>query len=169
MKTIEQLRELLQAKPGDYEFDEIDLDAIIDDYDNADLDFEEMVNSGLTPEEYVLENYDFDLDDINDYNEYIDDNSYEEHLYDMDELDDILYNYSPSELLEMAESDFSIRDNYFYINGKGDLCSLDYVDDAIDNIIGTRTYKEFLMNKYHDELITLTVNMIVDELRTDAK
>ena len=49
---------------------------------------------------------------------------YEETLFSMDELDDLLGGKKPSELLTMVDDDFNYNDDYFYFDGYGRLCSV---------------------------------------------
>ena len=62
------------------------------------------------------------------WNELCDEYRYEETLFSMDELDDLLGGKKPSELLTMADDDFSYNDDYFYFDGRGRLCSVKYLE-----------------------------------------
>ena len=53
---------------------------------------------------------------------------YEETLFSMDELDDLLGDRKPSELLTMVDDDFNYNDDYFYFDGYGRLCSVNYLE-----------------------------------------
>ena len=53
---------------------------------------------------------------------------YEETLFSMDELDDLLAGKKPSELLTMVNDDFNYNDDYFYFDGYGRLCSVNYLE-----------------------------------------
>ena len=53
---------------------------------------------------------------------------YEETLFSMDELDDLLGDKKPSELLAMVDDDFNYNDDYFYFDGYGRLCSVNYLE-----------------------------------------
>ena len=53
---------------------------------------------------------------------------YEETLFSMDELDDLLGDKKPSELLTMVDDDFNYNDDYFYFDGYGRLCSVNYLE-----------------------------------------
>ena len=74
------------------------------------------------------------FDDLNDaekiqlWNDLCDDYAYEERLYNMDDLDGLLGDRKPSELLTMADDDFSYSDDYFYFDGYGRLCSVKYLE-----------------------------------------
>ena len=46
-------------------------------------------------------------------------------VYSMDELDELLEGYKPSEIIRMVDSDFNYSDNYFYYDGCGHICSTD--------------------------------------------
>lgn len=46
-------------------------------------------------------------------------------LYQMYDLDDLLGEKKPSEVIQMLDSDFDYSDNYFYWDGYGELCSTD--------------------------------------------
>lgn len=62
------------------------------------------------------------------WNDLCDDHAYEERLYDMDDLDELLGDRKPSELLTMVDSEFSYYDDYFYFDGYGRLCSVKYLE-----------------------------------------
>lgn len=62
------------------------------------------------------------------WNEFCDDYRYEETLFSMDELDDLLAGKKPSELLTMIHDDFNYNDDYFYFDGYGRLCSVKYLE-----------------------------------------
>ena len=55
-----------------------------------------------------------DAEKIQLWNDLCDDYAYEERLFNMDDLDDLLGDRKPSELLTMADDDFSYNDDYFY-------------------------------------------------------
>lgn len=44
------------------------------------------------------------------------------------DLDDLLGNKKPSELLTMVDDDFNYNDDYFYFDGYGRLCSVKYLE-----------------------------------------
>ena len=46
-------------------------------------------------------------------------------VYPMNELDELLEGYKPSEIIRMVDSSFNISDNYFYYDGYGHICSID--------------------------------------------
>ena len=62
------------------------------------------------------------------WNELCDDYRYEETLFSMDELDGLLGDRKPSELLTMVHADFNYNDDYFYFDGYGRLCSVNYLE-----------------------------------------
>lgn len=62
------------------------------------------------------------------WNELCDDYAYEEWLYNMDDLDDLLGGRKPSELLTMVHDDFNYNDDYFYFDGYGRLRSVNYLE-----------------------------------------
>ena len=62
------------------------------------------------------------------WNELCDDYRYEETLFSMDELDDLLAGKKPSELLTMVNDGFNYNDDYFYFDGYGRLCSVNYLE-----------------------------------------
>ena len=70
----------------------------------------------------------YDSEKIGLWNDLCDDYAYEERLFDMDDLDDLLGDRKPSELLTMADDDFSYNDDYFYFDGCGRLCSVRYLE-----------------------------------------
>lgn len=62
------------------------------------------------------------------WNDLCEDYAYGEVLYNMDDLDDLLGNKKPSELLTMVDDDFNYNDDYFYFDGYGRLCSVKYLE-----------------------------------------
>lgn len=63
------------------------------------------------------------------YNEYCEANNYyEERIYSMDEIDDLLCGLKPSEVLNAVGEDFNLNDKYFKENIYG-LESSDYPED----------------------------------------
>lgn len=83
--------------------------------------FEEIFNELSDAEKIVL------------WNDLCDDYAYEERLYNMDDLDELLGDRKPSELLTMVDDDFSYNDDYFYFDGYGRLCSVDDFDEFVAN------------------------------------
>ena len=69
-----------------------------------------------------------DYEKIELWNGLCDDYSYEERLFNMDDLDDLLGDRKPSELLTMVNDDFNYNDDYFYFDGYGRLCSVNYLE-----------------------------------------
>lgn len=70
----------------------------------------------------------YDSEKIKLWNDLCDDYAYEERLYNMDDLDELLGDRKPSELLTMVDDDFSYNDDYFYFDGYGRLCSVKYLE-----------------------------------------
>ena len=162
MKTFEDLKEDLIEHPGDYNFDEDDLGEVIDLFEQYDLnesDFTNHYDRNFDEDDLVdfLSTYmtEIDTDDISLYNDYIDDNNYEEHLYYMNKLDDLLSGYSPTEIIDMAMSndDFSTRDEYFYFNGNGNLVSSDSVEEVADDVIGLNVFIKWIIEKDFSEFL----------------
>ena len=60
-------------------------------------------------------------EDLDSYDGFLDDSR----VYSMDELDELLGGYKPSEIIRMVDSAFNYFDNYFYYDGCGRLCSTD--------------------------------------------
>ena len=84
---------------------------------------------GMTYERFKeLFNSCYDSEKIKLWNDLCDDYAYEERLYNMDDLDDLLGDRKPSELLTMVDDDFSYNDDYFYFDGYGRLCSVKYLE-----------------------------------------
>lgn len=69
-----------------------------------------------------------DAEKIELWNDLCDDYAYDERLYNMDDLDELLGDRKPSELLTMVDDDFSYNDDYFYFDGYGRLCSVKYLE-----------------------------------------
>jgi hypothetical protein len=74
-------------------------------------------------------------------------------LYDMSEIDDILYGKLPSEVIHMLAPDFEETCDYFYFNGNGWLASC---DDKVEFYLEYNTIEEILDNYiekyYHYDL-----------------
>ena len=78
-------------------------------------------------------------EELDSYDGFLGDNR----LYSMDELDDLLDDTKPSDIVRMIDNDFNYADNYFYYDGYGRLRSTDekdyfnYVDysDVFDKLI----------------------------------
>ena len=60
-------------------------------------------------------------EDLDSYDGFLEDNR----VYSMDELDELLEGYKPSDIIRMVDNDFNYFDNYFYYDGCGRLCSTD--------------------------------------------
>ena len=79
---------------------------------------------------------------LNDYtqfeiwNEFCSDNSYEEYVYYMSDIDDVLYGKTPHEVLDLVTNDFDAKDEFFYFH----VGCLESVNDA----------DEFFRNRYGD-------------------
>ena len=85
------------------------------------------------------------------WNDLCDDYAYDERLYNMDDLDELLEGKKPSELLSMADDDFKYTDDYFYFNAYGHVCSVDDFDEFVANGRGdTEEIYEWLES--HDRL-----------------
>lgn len=74
-----------------------------------------------------------DAEKIELWNELCDDYAYDETIFNMDELDDLLSGKKPSELLSMADDGFNYCDDYFYFNAYGYICSVDDFDEFVIN------------------------------------
>lgn len=170
MKTFEELKKDLLANPDNYDFDEDELDEVIDLFEQHDLDetdFTKSYYADFDKDNLVdfLSTYmqDIDTNDIDLYNEYIEENRYEEYLYSMNDLDDSLADYSPTEIIEMAlgNNDFSISDEYYYFNSRGDLVSSNSVEDVADDVIGLNLFSEWIIeNKYPELLDDIVLNVL---------
>lgn len=170
MKTFEDLKEDLIEHPGDYNFDEDDLQEVIDLFEQYDLDESDFTNHydrDFDEDNLVdfLSTYmtEIDTDDIGLYNDYIDDNNYEERLYYMNELDDLLSNYSPTEIIDMtiSNNDFSTSDDYFYFDGRDDLVSSNSVEEVVDDVIGLDEFKKWIIeNKYPEFLDDIVFDVL---------
>ena len=68
------------------------------------------------------------------WNEYCYDNRYDEDvLHDMDELDEALSTFSPTEIIDFVEGEnFDTCDDWFTFDGYGSLKSYRYADEIID-------------------------------------
>ena len=107
------------------------------------------------------------IEDLDSYNGYLGDDRY----YNMDELDELLYGLTPSEVLARTfyggdddtkdrngnRGEFNPNRAYFYYNGYGNLCSTDYKDN----------YNYYLDDNFIDEVIENAGNLynIPDEIQ----
>lgn len=108
-------------------------------------------------EKYLNDMSDVDLIDlVRDINSYS--GEYEPWtFYSMDELDDIFYNISPTELIGMIQdvySGFSTCDDYFYFDDIGVLqsCDVDTAADLIRTDILNDLTNDFYNGRYKDVL-----------------
>lgn len=53
-------------------------------------------------------------------------NYFDDIIYSMDEIDELLYGQKPSEILSSVSSSFNYFDNWFFYNGYGHICSCSY-------------------------------------------
>lgn len=85
-------------------------------------------------QQVVLVNILKKLDDsqiITIHNEYCDNNSYENMIYDMDMIDELLYGYTPSEILNSLSSSFDKNDTFIVDTIYG-LKSYNDISDIVD-------------------------------------
>ena len=87
----------------------------------------------------------------------------DDRCYSMDEIDEILGDKKPSELLNMVSSDFNYNDDYFYFNGYGNLESC---DDKEDHYLDIFTHEEildtYLDKYYHCDLTNTDLEELAD-------
>jgi hypothetical protein len=83
----------------------------------------------------------------------------------MDEIDEILGDRKPSELLNMVSSYFNYNDDYFYFNGYGNLESCDYKEDRYLDVF---THKEIL-DEYLDKYFRCDLSREYDNFETLAE
>jgi hypothetical protein len=89
----------------------------------------------------------------------------DDRCYSMDEIDEILGDRKPSELLSMVSSDFNYNDDYFYFNGYGNLESCDYKEDRYLDVF---THKEIL-DEYLDKYFRCDLSREYDNFETLAE
>ena len=89
----------------------------------------------------------------------------DDRCYSMDEIDEILGDRKPSELLNMASSDFNYNDDYFYFNGYGNLESCNYKEDRYLDVF---THKEIL-DEYLDKYFRCDLSREYDNFETLAE
>ena len=103
------------------------------------------------------EDFNTDIEELNNWNGCL----YDDKVYSMDELDDVLQNISPSNILYSAfygydkyyknseqPIPFNPNRNYFYFNGYGNLVSIDEKD-----------YSDYLDNNFVQEIIDNRYNL----------
>jgi hypothetical protein len=77
----------------------------------------------------------------------------DDRCYNMDEIDEILGDRKPSELLNMITSDFDFNDDYFYFNGYGNLKSCDDKADVyLCSFDREEILDEYLVNYFRYDL-----------------
>jgi hypothetical protein len=77
----------------------------------------------------------------------------DDRCYSMDEIDEILGDIKPSELLNMVSSDFDFNDDYFYFSGYGNLESCDDKSDFyLNNFDHEEILDEYLVNYFRYDL-----------------
>jgi hypothetical protein len=89
----------------------------------------------------------------------------DDRCYSMDEIDEILGDRKPSELLNMVSSYFNYNDDYFYFNGYGNLESCDYKEDRYLDVF---THKEIL-DEYLDKYFRCDLSREYDNFETLAE
>lgn len=75
-------------------------------------------------------------DMVNLWNRVCDANNFESWLYNMDDLDEIVGNRTPTDLIGMLDDKFSLNDEYFYFDGYGRLHSVDSTYEFFTNGAG---------------------------------
>lgn len=94
----------------------------------------------------------------------------DDRIYSMDELDDLLYDKKPSEVLQMVDTNnFNYNDDYFYYDTYDGICSTDEKDyynyvnysDVFEKLIND--YNQIFTRKYGREYFELfdDVNCII--------
>lgn len=82
-------------------------------------------------ENLIVEMSDDDLIEI--YNCYCRHNDKDgSQIYNMSDLDDELYEYSPTDIINIVDSNFDTYDDFFMFNKRGRLISFSYLDSYID-------------------------------------
>lgn len=81
----------------------------------------------------VFYNQTSDSDMFELWNKVCENNRFESTIYNMEDLDEILGNMSPTDLLSRLDSNFRINDDYFYYDGCGILHSVDSAWDFFTN------------------------------------
>jgi hypothetical protein len=89
----------------------------------------------------------------------------DDRCYSMDEIDEILGDRKPSELLNMVSSDFNYNDDYFYFNGYGNLESCDYKEDRYLDVF---THEEIL-DEYLDKYFRCDLSRKYDDFEKLAE
>lgn len=130
------------------------------------IDFEEIKRDAI--ERAITEDWS-DSDKVSAWNEYCDrNNCMEDCIYSMWDFDDLMSGKKPSEIIDLANNDFSAHDDYFAFNGYGKLVSGDspedfdfYDEDAvIDRIIedGTRDFPDLDEDIIREDFTATMVN-----------
>jgi hypothetical protein len=89
----------------------------------------------------------------------------DDRCYSMDEIDEILGDIKPSELLNMVTSDFDYSVDYFYFNGYGNLESCNYKEDVY---LDAFTHEEIL-DEYLDKYYRCDLSRKYDNFETLAE
>ena len=171
MKTFEELKKIVEADPDKYDFNEYDVETVEDIFADNDLTEDDFVKENdklFTSKElaeWIIDKFDIDLYDVGMYNDYIEHNHYTEYLYDMAMLDDVLADYSPTELINMATNgNFNLNDAYFYSDDYGYLMSCNDAADIIDHVIGMDQYTEDIINENYGDLMSDTSAQVLKAL-----
>lgn len=94
------------------------------------------------------------------HNEYCDYTRDNNTIYRMSALDELTCGMSTSETLRNLADDFSIDDDYFYVNGYGHFCSF---TDAVDSPISTDDIADE-SNREEEDFDSLTIREILNAL-----
>jgi hypothetical protein len=73
----------------------------------------------------------------------------DDRCYSMDEIDEILDDRRPSEVLNMVTSDFNYNDDYFYFNGYGNLESCNCKEDHYLDVFTHEEILDTYLDKYY--------------------
>lgn len=130
------------------------------------IDFEEIKRDAI--ELAIVEDWS-DSDKVSAWNEYCCRNyCMDECIYSMQDLDELISGRKPSEIIDLADSNFSVHDEYFAFDRNGYLVSEDspedfyfYDEDAvIDRIIkdGTRDFPDLDEDSIRENFIDAMVN-----------
>ena len=98
------------------------------------------------------------LEQMDNWNGYLGDDRW----YPMDELDEYLCGKSPSEILGMVDLSFDVRDDFFRVDGYGDLESCDNPDYSY--YLGAGFVSDLLEVRNHMDIEDDELNEMLDSL-----
>lgn len=175
MKTFEDLKKLANENKGGLDKSDIkNIEKVEELFDKYALDIDDLFQDMNTfnEEDYRewLSTNLFVSMTIDDYNEFVDENGYDEYIYRMSNFDKVMRNYTPTDIAELVtvSDDFNIYDDYFYFNRNEELGSCTdktgSIENVIVNVLGHYDYVLWYIETYYPEMLDPSVLYVIESL-----